>query len=100
MDPFSISRQRKYILGIDNYIPYLPKDIPLTNAKGAFSSILAEFVALGYLYFDKKVKSINIIYIYQGDNFQCLETVKKMESNTSRINFLKKSIDYRVWRHR
>jgi len=36
-------------------LAHLPPNIPLTNAKGAFSSILAEFVALGYLYFDKRV---------------------------------------------
>jgi phosphoglycerate dehydrogenase-like enzyme len=41
--------------GIDNYMPHLPENITLTNAKGAFSSILAEFVLLGILYFDKQV---------------------------------------------
>jgi len=31
--------------------------IPLTNAKGAFSHVLGEFIALGTLYFAKKVET-------------------------------------------
>jgi len=45
--------------GIDGYLTssqsFVNSDITLTNVKGAFSQILAEFVALGVLYHTKHV---------------------------------------------
>ena len=45
--------------GIDGYVAvqaFRDSDIPLTNAKGAYSSVLGEFIALGMLYHTKKVE--------------------------------------------
>lgn len=45
--------------GIDGYVAipeFRDSEIPLTNAKGAFSTILAEFVALGVLYHTKHLQ--------------------------------------------
>jgi phosphoglycerate dehydrogenase-like enzyme len=42
--------------GIDGYVAvqeFRDSDIPLTNAKGAFSTILGEFIALGVLFHTK-----------------------------------------------
>ena len=44
--------------GIDAYVKsedFVNSNIPLTNAKGAFSAALAEYIALGMLYFAKNV---------------------------------------------
>lgn len=46
--------------GIDGYVAnksFVESDIPLTNAKGAFSAVLGEFVALGMLYHTKHVEN-------------------------------------------
>lgn len=46
--------------GIDGYVAvqeFKDSDIPLTNAKGAFSTILGEYVALGVLYHCKHLES-------------------------------------------
>lgn len=45
--------------GIDGYVAvqeFRESEIPLTNAKGAFSSILGEFIALGVLYHTKHLE--------------------------------------------
>jgi len=45
--------------GIDGYVAvqeFRDSNIPLTNAKGAFSSILGEFIALGVLYHTKHLE--------------------------------------------
>lgn len=45
--------------GIDGYVAvqsFRDSEIPLTNAKGAYSSVLGEFIALGMLYHTKKVE--------------------------------------------
>jgi len=45
--------------GIDGYVAvqeFRESDIPLTNAKGAFSSVLGEFIALGVLYHTKHLE--------------------------------------------
>ena len=42
--------------GVDGYVAmeeFRNSDIPLTNAKGAFSTILGEFIALGVLFHTK-----------------------------------------------
>jgi len=44
--------------GVDGYVAvqeFKDSEIPLTNAKGAFDVILAEFVALGVLFHTKHV---------------------------------------------
>ena len=46
--------------GIDGYVAareFADSNIILTNVKGAFSAVLAEFVALGMLYHAKKIPS-------------------------------------------
>ncbi len=45
--------------GIDGFVAvqeFKNSPIPLTNAKGAFSSILGEFIALGVLYHTKHLE--------------------------------------------
>jgi phosphoglycerate dehydrogenase-like enzyme len=45
--------------GIDGYVAvqeFRESPIPLTNAKGAFSTILGEFIALGVLYHTKHLE--------------------------------------------
>ena len=45
--------------GIDGYVAvqeFRDSEIPLTNAKGAFSTILGEFIALGVLYHTKHLE--------------------------------------------
>jgi phosphoglycerate dehydrogenase-like enzyme len=45
--------------GIDGYVAvksFKDSEIPLTNAKGAYSEVLGEFVALGVLYHAKKLE--------------------------------------------
>lgn len=45
--------------GIDGYVAvpeFKESEIPLTNAKGAFSTILGEFIALGVLYHTKHLE--------------------------------------------
>ena len=45
--------------GIDGYISkerFRNSDIPLSNAKGAYSDVLGEFIALGVLYHTKHVE--------------------------------------------
>ena len=45
--------------GIDGYVAkkaFKDSSIPLTNAKGAYSEILGEFIALGMLYHTKKLE--------------------------------------------
>ena len=46
--------------GVDEYCSlksFRESNIILTNAKGAFAHVLAEYIALGMLYFTKKVES-------------------------------------------
>ena len=57
------SKQLKWVhslsAGIDGYVAvpeFRDSEIPLTNAKGAFSTILGEFVALGVLYHTKHLE--------------------------------------------
>lgn len=57
------SKQFKWVhslsAGIDGYVAvqeFKNSDIPLTNAKGAFSTILGEFIALGVLYHCKHLE--------------------------------------------
>lgn len=45
--------------GIDGYVSkpaFANSDIPLTNARGAYSEILGEFIALGMLYHTKNLE--------------------------------------------
>jgi phosphoglycerate dehydrogenase-like enzyme len=45
--------------GVDGYVAkesFRNSDIPLSNAKGAYSDVLGEFVALGVLYHTKHVE--------------------------------------------
>ena len=45
--------------GIDGYVAvaeFRDSPIPLTNARGAFSTILGEFIALGVLYHTKHLE--------------------------------------------
>ena len=52
------------LVGLDSYASatdFINADhIPLTNAKGAYSAALGEFIALGMLYHAKKVESFMI----------------------------------------
>jgi len=57
------SKQLKWVhslsAGVDGYVAvqeFRESDIPLTNAKGAFSTILGEFIALGVLYHTKHLE--------------------------------------------
>ena len=45
--------------GVDGYVTvqaFKDSEIPLTNAKGAYSEVLGEFIALGVLYHSKKLE--------------------------------------------
>jgi len=62
-DQVTGSKQLKWVnslsAGIDGYVAvqeFRDSDIPLTNAKGAFSTILGEFIALGVLYHTKHLE--------------------------------------------
>ena len=47
-------------VGLDAYssaTDFINSDIQLTNAKGVYSSVLGEFIALGMLYHAKNVES-------------------------------------------
>lgn len=57
------SKQLKWVhslsAGVDGYVAvpeFRESEIPLTNAKGAFSTILGEFIALGVLYHTKHLE--------------------------------------------
>ena len=46
--------------GIDGYVAcktFVESDVPLTNAKGAYSAVLGEFIALGMLYHTKNLEN-------------------------------------------
>jgi phosphoglycerate dehydrogenase-like enzyme len=62
-DQMKHSKAFKYMhslsVGVDEVcsIPeFRNSDIPLTNARGAFSDVLAEYILLGMLYFSKHVE--------------------------------------------
>ena len=63
-DQMANSKQFKWLhslsVGCDEYCSvksFRESNIPLTNARGAFSAVLAEYITLGILYFAKHVES-------------------------------------------
>ena len=87
VDQMENRKQLKWLhslsVGVDEYCSvqkFRESDVSLTNARGAFSYVLAEYVTMGILYFAKKVESFQAKKTNQ--NWQ-IEPVELVSSKTA-----------------